>query len=65
VTLAGIDVVYVAKGRIAPTYLVDAGTQLGLLAALAVSRRRSRTGSRRRDRASVDRGGTVEACAER
>jgi hypothetical protein len=40
-TLAGIDVVYVAKGRIAPTYLVDAGIQVGLVAALAVSRRRA------------------------
>jgi hypothetical protein len=37
VTLAGIDVVYVARGRIAPTYLVDAGAQLGILGALAVS----------------------------
>jgi hypothetical protein len=33
--LAGIDVVYVAKGRIAPTYLVDAAVELGLLAVLA------------------------------
>ena len=40
VTLAGIDVVYVAKRRIAPTYLIDAGAQLGVLAALAVSVRR-------------------------
>jgi hypothetical protein len=40
VTLAAIDVVYVAKGRIAPTYLVDACAQLGLLAALAVAWRR-------------------------
>jgi hypothetical protein len=39
-TLAAIDVVYVAKGRIAPTYLVDAGVQVGLIAALGVSRRR-------------------------
>ena len=38
--LAGIDVVYVAKGRIAPTYLLDASVQLSLLAALA---RASRT----------------------
>jgi hypothetical protein len=28
--------VYVAKGRIAPSYLVDAAVQLGLLGALAV-----------------------------
>src|SRR4051812_21334742 len=41
-TLATIDVVYVAKGRIAPTYLVDAGAVLGLMAALAVSRRREK-----------------------
>jgi hypothetical protein len=39
ITLAGIDIVYVAKGRIAPTYLVDAGAQLGLLAGIAVSLR--------------------------
>jgi hypothetical protein len=38
--LAIVDVVYAAKGRIAPTYLADAGTELGLIAALAVSRRR-------------------------
>lgn len=36
--LAAIDVVYVAKRRIAPTYLVDAGAQLGILGALALSR---------------------------
>jgi hypothetical protein len=35
-TLAAVDLVFVAKRRIAPTYLVDAGTQLGLLAAHAV-----------------------------
>jgi hypothetical protein len=40
-TLAGIDIVYVAKRRIAPTYLVDAGAQLGALGALALSRRQS------------------------
>jgi hypothetical protein len=32
--LATIDVVYVAKGRIAPTYLGDAAVELGLLGAL-------------------------------
>ena len=32
--LAAIDVVYVVKRRIAPTYLVDAGIEVGLLAAL-------------------------------
>jgi hypothetical protein len=31
-SLAGIDVVYVARGRIAPTYLADAAVQLALLA---------------------------------
>jgi hypothetical protein len=36
-TLAAIDVVYVAKGAIAPTYLIDAGAEVGLLAALAVA----------------------------
>jgi hypothetical protein len=41
-SLAGIDVVYVARGRIAPTYLIDAGAELGLIAALAVSLRRRR-----------------------
>jgi hypothetical protein len=40
-TLALIDIVYVAKGRIAPTYLIDAGVQLGLVGALAVAQRRS------------------------
>ena len=42
--LAGIDVVYVAKRRIAPTYLVDAAVQIGLLGALAgrVGRRQAR-----------------------
>jgi hypothetical protein len=38
--LGGIDVVYVAKRRIAPTYLIDAGVQFGVLAALASSVRR-------------------------
>jgi hypothetical protein len=40
ITLAGIDVVYVANRRIAPTYLVDAGAELGLVAALVVAARR-------------------------
>jgi hypothetical protein len=44
-TLAAIDVAYVAKGRIAPTYLIDAGAELGLLGALAVSVRRRESGS--------------------
>ena len=34
-SLAAIDIVYVAKGRIAPTYLVDAAAQLALLGALS------------------------------
>lgn len=45
VALAAIDIVYVAKRRIAPVYLVDAGVELGLLAALVganSSRRRLR-----------------------
>jgi hypothetical protein len=46
-TLAAIDVVHVAKGRIAPTYLVDAGTELGLIAALAVSHWRETARPRR------------------
>lgn len=33
-SLAAVDVVYVAKRRIAPTYLVDAAVQLALLSAL-------------------------------
>jgi hypothetical protein len=41
-TLAAIDVVYVAKGRIAPSYLVDAGVQVGLIGALGVALRRRR-----------------------
>jgi hypothetical protein len=39
-SLAAIDVVYVAKGRIAPTYLVDAAIEVGLVAALAERLRR-------------------------
>ena len=34
-SLAAVDVVYVARGRIAPSYLADAAVQLGLLGALA------------------------------
>jgi hypothetical protein len=34
-SLAAIDVVYVAKGRIAPTYLIDAAAQLVLIGGLA------------------------------
>src|SRR4051794_35106853 len=32
--LAGIDVLYVVKGRIAPTYLLDAAAQIAALAGL-------------------------------
>jgi hypothetical protein len=45
--LALIDIVHVAKGRIAPTYLADAGTEVGLIAALAFSHRRRNAGARR------------------
>jgi hypothetical protein len=56
--LALIDVVHVAKGRIAPTYLADAGTELGLIAALAVSHRRRNARARRLRRiATALRGG--------
>jgi hypothetical protein len=41
-SLAAIDVVYVARRRIAPTYLADAAIELGLLTALA--RRHARSG---------------------
>ena len=34
-TLAAIDVVHVARGRIAATYLIDAAIQAGILAGLA------------------------------
>jgi hypothetical protein len=38
-SLAAIDVVYVAKGRIAPSYLADAAAQVALLGGLAAGRR--------------------------
>jgi hypothetical protein len=38
-SLGAIDMVYVAKRRIAPTYLRDAAVELGLLGALARPRR--------------------------
>ena len=41
-TLAAIDTVYVARGRISPTYLLDAAVELGALAALASESRRRR-----------------------
>src|SRR4051794_3262123 len=34
-SLGAIDVFYVARGRIRPTYLIDAAAQVALLAALA------------------------------
>ncbi len=37
-TLAAIDVVYVARGRIRPTYLLDAVVEVAALAALAAGR---------------------------
>jgi len=40
--LAAIDVVYVAKGRISPRYLLDAAVEIGLLGGLAATRRRVR-----------------------
>ena len=36
--LAGIDLVYVARRRISPRYLLDAAVQAGLLAGLAAGR---------------------------
>jgi hypothetical protein len=43
-SLATIDIVYVARRRIAPTYLLDATVQLALLAALARASRGSDEG---------------------
>jgi hypothetical protein len=40
VSFSTVDVVHVVRGRIARTYLLDAGIQLGLLAAYGLSRRR-------------------------
>jgi hypothetical protein len=37
--LAGIDIACVSRRRIAPTYLIDAGANLGALAAPGASRR--------------------------
>jgi hypothetical protein len=37
--LAGIDVVYVARRRIAPTYLIDAAIEIALIAAHVRARR--------------------------
>lgn len=44
VSLATIDIVYVARRRIAPAYLLDAAVQLALLAALARGSRGSDEG---------------------
>jgi hypothetical protein len=38
-SLAAIDVVYVARGRISPVYLADAAVQVALIAGLAAPRR--------------------------
>ncbi|MDP9293700.1 MAG: hypothetical protein M3O90_04610 [Actinomycetota bacterium] len=47
-SLAAIDILYVAKGRIAPTYLLDGAAQLALLGALSCRlRTRSRSHQRR------------------
>ena len=46
--LAGIDVVYVARGRISPVYLADAAVQVAFLAGqLAASRAGAQTGDAR------------------
>jgi hypothetical protein len=37
-TLTAIDVIYVARGRIRPTYLLDAAVEVAALAALAAGR---------------------------
>jgi hypothetical protein len=42
-SLAAIDVVYVARRRISPVYLLDAALELGLIAAWATAGRRRRT----------------------
>jgi hypothetical protein len=41
--LAGIDIVYVLRGRISPVYLADAGIQLAVLAGLRAGVARQRT----------------------
>jgi hypothetical protein len=46
-SLAAIDVVYVARGRIAPTYLGDAAIQMALLAAGAKGLSRGRAAASR------------------
>ena len=44
VSFAGIDIVHVARGRIAPTYLLDAAAEIAMLAALARARGQQTTG---------------------
>jgi hypothetical protein len=48
--LAGIDIVYVAKGRISRVYLLDAVVELGLAAAWAFAPGASSGGPRRKSR---------------
>jgi hypothetical protein len=43
-SLAGIDIAYVARRRIAPSYLLDAAAQLALLTSLLGSRLGARSG---------------------
>ena len=43
-SLAAIDVVYVLKRRIAPTYLIDAAVELGFLSGLVRARRPAHAG---------------------
>ena len=42
VGLTGIDVVYAARGRISPVYLLDAAAELALIAGWALALRRGR-----------------------
>jgi hypothetical protein len=42
--LAGIDIIYVARRRIAPIYLLDALAEILIIAAWALARRRSPSG---------------------
>lgn len=46
-TLLAVDLIYVPKGRIRPTYLLDAAMQSGWIAAWARTGRRSSTSGRR------------------
>ena len=51
--MAAIDVIYVAKRQIAPTYLADAAIQLALLGGLAAAGRRTRAHAGRHGGATV------------